>query len=101
MPQLLFFSFTFVISTCSGKNTSIFVANLPMNATEELLSEVFKKIGPIKPNSIQIRSFKVCSVLELILSLSEFCMFFGQNTDELNLDLMSSGRQKLLWLCTI
>ncbi|XWS64178.1 hypothetical protein CRYUN_Cryun06bG0164100 [Craigia yunnanensis] len=42
----------------SGKNTSIFVANLPMNANEELLSEVFKKFGPIKPNGIQVRSFK-------------------------------------------
>lgn len=42
----------------SGKNSSIFVANLPMNATEEMLSEVFKKFGPIKPNGIQVRSFK-------------------------------------------
>ncbi|XVE74351.1 hypothetical protein DITRI_Ditri12bG0010300 [Diplodiscus trichospermus] len=42
----------------SGKNTSIFVANLPMNATEELLSEVFTKFGAIKPNGIQVRSFK-------------------------------------------
>ncbi|XWS23088.1 hypothetical protein CRYUN_Cryun29cG0091500 [Craigia yunnanensis] len=29
-----------------------------MNATEEMLSEVFKKFGPIKPNGIQVRSFK-------------------------------------------
>ncbi|XVE91623.1 hypothetical protein REPUB_Repub01dG0026200 [Reevesia pubescens] len=42
----------------SGKNTSIFVANLPINATEDMLSEVFKKFGPIKPNGIQVRSFK-------------------------------------------
>ncbi|XP_022726076.1 putative G3BP-like protein [Durio zibethinus] len=42
----------------SGKNTSIFVANLPLNATEELLREVFQKFGPIKPNGIQVRSFK-------------------------------------------
>ncbi|XVF85805.1 hypothetical protein PTKIN_Ptkin17bG0147200 [Pterospermum kingtungense] len=42
----------------SGKNTSIFVANLPLNATEEMLSEAFKNFGPIKPNGIQVRSFK-------------------------------------------
>ncbi|KAK8317180.1 hypothetical protein V6Z11_A13G090700 [Gossypium hirsutum] len=42
----------------SGKNTSIFVANLPMSATEEMLEEVFQKFGPIKPNGIQVRSFK-------------------------------------------
>ncbi|KAK8522832.1 hypothetical protein V6N13_115778 [Hibiscus sabdariffa] len=42
----------------SGKNTSIFVANLPMNATEETLYEVFQKFGAIKPNGIQVRSFK-------------------------------------------
>ncbi|KAK6251948.1 hypothetical protein QUC31_013668 [Theobroma cacao] len=42
----------------SGTNTSIFVANLPMNATEELLGEIFTKFGPIKPNGIQVRSFK-------------------------------------------
>ncbi|GMJ04613.1 hypothetical protein like AT1G13730 [Hibiscus trionum] len=42
----------------SGKNTSIFVANLPMNATEEMLKEVIQKFGPIKPNGIQVRSFK-------------------------------------------
>ncbi|XVE85735.1 hypothetical protein DITRI_Ditri17bG0115000 [Diplodiscus trichospermus] len=41
-----------------SKNTSIFVANLPMNATEEMLSEVFKKFGPIKPNGIRVRSSK-------------------------------------------
>ncbi|KAB1669743.1 hypothetical protein ES319_1Z015100v1 [Gossypium barbadense] len=42
----------------SGKNTSIFVSNLPMSATEEMLEEVFQKFGPIKPNGIQVRSFK-------------------------------------------
>ncbi|KAL4319409.1 hypothetical protein GQ457_18G024510 [Hibiscus cannabinus] len=42
----------------SGKNASIFVANLPMNTTEETLKEVFQKFGSIKPNGIQVRSFK-------------------------------------------
>ncbi|KAH1031465.1 hypothetical protein J1N35_043639 [Gossypium stocksii] len=44
--------------TMNLQNTSIFVANLPMSATEEMLKEVFQKFGPIKPNGIQVRSFK-------------------------------------------
>ncbi|KAK8549952.1 hypothetical protein V6N13_055511 [Hibiscus sabdariffa] len=47
----------------SGKNASIFVANLPMNTTEETLKEVFQKFGSIKPNGIQVRSFKNSSLL--------------------------------------
>ncbi|KAG8654229.1 nuclear transport factor 2 isoform X2 [Manihot esculenta] len=40
------------------KGYSIFVANLPMNATVEQLVETFEKFGPIKPNGVQVRSYK-------------------------------------------
>ncbi|GAV74855.1 RRM_1 domain-containing protein/NTF2 domain-containing protein, partial [Cephalotus follicularis] len=37
---------------------SIYVRNLPYNATPAQLEEKFKKYGPIKPNGIQVRSNK-------------------------------------------
>ncbi|XP_030534587.2 nuclear transport factor 2-like [Rhodamnia argentea] len=37
---------------------SIYIRNLPYNATVELLEEEFRKFGPIKPNGIQVRSAK-------------------------------------------
>ncbi|KAG8661635.1 nuclear transport factor 2 isoform X2 [Manihot esculenta] len=45
-------------NTDSVKGYSIFVANLPMNATVEQLIETFEKFGPIKPNGVQVRSYK-------------------------------------------
>ncbi|KAJ9174156.1 hypothetical protein P3X46_017215 [Hevea brasiliensis] len=45
-------------SVDSVKGYSIFVANLPMNATVEQLVETFEKFGPIKPNGVQVRSYK-------------------------------------------
>lgn len=38
---------------------SIYVRNLPMNASVAQLEEEFKKFGPIKSNGIQVRSNKV------------------------------------------
>ncbi|XP_024964563.1 ras GTPase-activating protein-binding protein 1-like isoform X3 [Cynara cardunculus var. scolymus] len=38
---------------------SIYVRNLPMNATVPQLEEEFKRFGPIKSNGIQVRSNKV------------------------------------------
>ncbi|WCJ22102.1 Nuclear transport factor 2 (NTF2) family protein with RNA binding (RRM-RBD-RNP motifs) domain [Euphorbia peplus] len=40
------------------KGHAIFVANLPMNATVEQLTETFEKFGPIRPNGVQVRSYK-------------------------------------------
>ncbi|GAV61442.1 NTF2 domain-containing protein/RRM_6 domain-containing protein [Cephalotus follicularis] len=40
------------------KGHSIFVANLPMNATVEQLAEIFKVHGTIKPDGVQVRSHK-------------------------------------------
>ncbi|CAN0896390.1 Nuclear transport factor 2 [Linum grandiflorum] len=40
------------------KGHSIFVANLPMDATPEQLIETFQKYGPIKPTGVQVRSYK-------------------------------------------
>lgn len=45
-------------NTISVKGYSIFVANLPMSATVEDLIETFVKYGPIKPNGVQVRSYK-------------------------------------------
>ena len=42
---------------------SIYIKGLPMNATESLLEEVFKKFGTIKSDGIQVRSNRVCSSL--------------------------------------
>ncbi|KAG0456075.1 hypothetical protein HPP92_023863 [Vanilla planifolia] len=38
---------------------SIYIKNLPLNATPPQLEEEFKKFGPIKPNGIQVRSNKL------------------------------------------
>lgn len=38
---------------------SIYIKNLPLNATPAQLEEEFKKFGPIKPNGIQVRSNKL------------------------------------------
>uniref|UniRef100_A0A2P2ML56 Uncharacterized protein MANES_01G027100 n=1 Tax=Rhizophora mucronata TaxID=61149 RepID=A0A2P2ML56_RHIMU len=40
------------------KGHSIFVANLPMNATVEQLREAFEKFGHIKSDGVQVRSYK-------------------------------------------
>ncbi|KAG6765667.1 hypothetical protein POTOM_029718 [Populus tomentosa] len=37
---------------------SIFVANLPMDATVGELTQTFSKFGAIKPNGVQVRSYK-------------------------------------------
>ncbi|KAH8501057.1 hypothetical protein H0E87_016039 [Populus deltoides] len=37
---------------------SIFVANLPMDATVDELTQAFSKFGAIKPNGVQVRSYK-------------------------------------------
>ncbi|CAA0825754.1 Nuclear transport factor 2 (NTF2) family protein with RNA binding (RRM-RBD-RNP motifs) domain [Striga hermonthica] len=42
----------------SSDGYSIYVKGLPMNATEALLEEVFKKFGTIKKDGIQVRSNK-------------------------------------------
>ncbi|XP_050223736.1 nuclear transport factor 2 [Mercurialis annua] len=41
-----------------GEGHSIYVRNLPFNATEAQLEEAFKKFGPIKRGGIQVRSNK-------------------------------------------
>lgn len=53
----------------TAEGHSIYVRNLPFNATTVQLAEVFKKFGPIKRDGIQVRSNKVCFV-------DEFCAFF-------------------------
>lgn len=41
-----------------GEGFSIYVKNLPLNATPAMLDEAFKKFGPIKSGGIQVRSNK-------------------------------------------
>lgn len=43
----------------TAEGHSIYVRNLPFNATAVQLDEVFKKFGPIKRGGIQVRSNKV------------------------------------------
>lgn len=52
------FQFLHVFFTAEGH--SIYVRNLPYDATVEQLDEEFKKFGPIKRDGIQVRSSKVC-----------------------------------------
>ncbi|KAK4788463.1 hypothetical protein SAY86_019782 [Trapa natans] len=46
------------ISGQTVKRHSIFVGNLPLDATEAMLEVAFKRFGPIKRNGIQVRSSK-------------------------------------------
>lgn len=59
--------FFHVLFTAEGH--SIYVRNLPYNATDTQLEEEFKKFGPIKHGGIQVRSNKVwfCYYLHLVL----------------------------------
>ncbi|KAL2540782.1 Nuclear transport factor 2 (NTF2) family protein with RNA binding (RRM-RBD-RNP motif) domain [Abeliophyllum distichum] len=50
---------------------SIYIKGLPMNATDALLEEVFKKFGPIKSDGIQVRSNR----------LQAFCFGFVEFED--------------------
>ncbi|CAN8312164.1 unnamed protein product [Cochlearia groenlandica] len=43
----------------SAEDNTIFVANLPMDATPEQLNEVFKGFGAIKKDCIQVRSYRL------------------------------------------
>lgn len=38
---------------------SIYIRNLPLNATSAQLEEEFKRFGPIKSDGVQVRSNKV------------------------------------------
>jgi len=42
------------------KGHSIYIGDLPWDATTELVEQEFKKFGRIKRNGIQVRSNKVC-----------------------------------------
>ena len=50
----------------SVEGYSIFVANLPMDATVDELIQTFSKFGAIKPNGVQVRSYKVGLVFILV-----------------------------------
>lgn len=42
-----------------GDGHSVYIRNLPLNATEPQIETEFKKFGPIKPGGIQVRSNKL------------------------------------------
>lgn len=48
-----------LIISISAEGHSIYVRNLPFDATVDHLEEEFKKFGPIKRDGIQVRSNKV------------------------------------------
>lgn len=41
---------------------SVYIRNLPLNATAEQVEEEFKKFGTIKPGGVQVRNHKVCQM---------------------------------------
>ncbi|KAJ6910238.1 nuclear transport factor 2 family protein [Populus alba x Populus x berolinensis] len=45
-------------NSTAAEGYSIFVANLPMDATVGELTQTFSKFGAIKPNGVQVRSYK-------------------------------------------
>ncbi|KAK3229155.1 hypothetical protein Dsin_001036 [Dipteronia sinensis] len=47
------------VAAAKSKGFSIFVANLPIDATVEQLKEMFVKFGPIIPDGVQIRTNKL------------------------------------------
>jgi len=49
---------------------SIYVRNLPQNATATQLHEVFKTFGPIKQGGVQVRSNKVAFSVVLLFLLN-------------------------------
>lgn len=64
----------------SADGYSVYMKNLPMDATPAQLEEVFKKFGPIKPGGIQVRSHKVCIYflsLKFKFQLSHHFFIFG------------------------
>ena len=53
------FDYYSAVAATKSKGFSIFVANLPIDATVEQLEEMFVKFGPIIPNGVQIRTNQV------------------------------------------
>eukprot|EP00252_Welwitschia_mirabilis_P017890 TRINITY_DN3983_c0_g1_i2.p1 TRINITY_DN3983_c0_g1~~TRINITY_DN3983_c0_g1_i2.p1 ORF type:complete len:403 (+),score=106.26 TRINITY_DN3983_c0_g1_i2:475-1683(+) len=45
-----------VVSEAEGNGHSIYIRNLPNNATASQVEEIFKKFGVIKPSGVQVRS---------------------------------------------
>lgn len=78
---------------------SIYVRNLPYDATVEQLEEEFKKFGPIKREGVQVRSSKVCYGSHAITSLIGF--FYACSTSTLVIDVASFlllATRILFWL---
>ncbi|XWS37262.1 hypothetical protein CRYUN_Cryun19dG0028300 [Craigia yunnanensis] len=68
---------------------SIYVKNLPYNATPAQLEEAFKKFGPIKRNGIQVRSNKQGFTFG-------FVEFETSSTVQCALELVALGEQDIL-----
>lgn len=50
---------------CAEKGHSVYIGDLPFNATPDQLEQEFQKFGRIKRNGIQVRSNKVCSHIKV------------------------------------
>ncbi|ONK76166.1 uncharacterized protein A4U43_C03F24630 [Asparagus officinalis] len=61
---------------------SIFVRNLPLDATVTQLEEVFKKFGPIKPQGVQVRSHKPSNQISV-----------NPNTEKAPIQQMTAARE--------
>lgn len=80
---------------CAEKGHSVYIGDLPFNATPDQLEQEFQKFGRIKRNGIQVRSNKVCSHIkvyffDLISSVSLMQTFSFVN-------LLAAGL--LFWFC--
>lgn len=81
----------------AAEGGSIFVANLPMDATPEQLNETFKGFGAIRKDSIQVRSYRVSS---FFFGFNE--SFFRHKEKSMNRFLIFlSAEGKLFRLCDI
>lgn len=47
---------------CTVEGHSIYIKNLPLNATAAQVEEVFSKFGTIRPGGVQVRNHKVCKL---------------------------------------
>ncbi|XP_020571961.1 ras GTPase-activating protein-binding protein 1-like [Phalaenopsis equestris] len=48
-----------IVHESEADGYSIYIKNLPLNATIAQLEEAFQKFGPVKPNGVQVRSNKL------------------------------------------
>jgi hypothetical protein len=100
--ELCSFSFTtylLFIFPVSVEGYSIFVANLPLDATVDQLVQTFTRFGAIKPNGVQVRSYKVSLMFILVKLGVENC--FLKLYLFVYVAHLYTARKELFWFCGI